>query len=116
MKTVKVKNIHNTSKKRYSKSYPKGYSSWIDYWEKKCIDSRLLLNCANIDCENPYKVGAHVIKEISENDRNWYIVPLCKTCNHPDNDKYFKVNERFLVPVSEKDAYIENEDEDIDDF
>lgn len=32
---VEVKNINGTSKDRYSN--PKGYSSWITYWENKSL-------------------------------------------------------------------------------
>lgn len=101
---VKVKNIHGTSKERYSKSYPKEYRSWIDYWEENCLLSFMLDKCANTACSGEQEVGAHVIKEGTENDRSWYIVPLCKKCNHPSNEKKFTVDKEFLVPVSEKDV------------
>lgn len=104
---VKVKNIHGTSKEKYAKSYPNKYKSWLDYWNDKCQYS--LDKCANLNCKCDKEVGTHVIKEGSENDRSWYIVPLCKKCNHPSNEKYFNVNEKYLVPVSSADAdYISN--------
>lgn len=50
------------------------------------------------------EVGGHVIKEKCENDRKWYIIPLCKECNSPSNEKYFSVDEDYLVPVSNDDT------------
>lgn len=100
---VKIKNINGTSKEKYAKSYPKEYKSWLDYWDDKCWYQRPYL-CANENCINDVEVGAHVIKESSENDRSWYIIPLCKKCNHPSNKDYFKVDEDYLVPVSDEDT------------
>lgn len=110
---VKVKNIHNTSKERYAESYPKQYKSWINYWEHKCPYSFLLDKCANENCNGRKEDGAHVIKEGSEKDRKWYIVPLCKKCNNPNNKSYFEVDEDYLVPVSEKNI---EESDDFDDL
>lgn len=100
---VKVKNIHGTSKERYAESYPKEYNSWIDYWKNKC-DYSCPSFCTNNECTNDVKVGAHVIKEKCENDRRWYIVPLCNKCNHPNNEDFFEVDEDYLVPVSEENT------------
>lgn len=109
---VNVKNIHGTSKERYTKSYPREYNSWIDYWKDKC-EYPCPSFCANSECLNNVEVGAHVIKEGCENDRKWYIVPLCKKCNNPNNETYFEVDEDYLVPVSEKNI---EESDDIDDL
>ncbi len=100
MKNVNVKNIHGTSKERYANSYPKEYNSWIDYWDDKCSYS--LHKCAC--CGGRKEVGGHVIKEKCENDRKWYIVPLCNKCNASSNEKYFEVDEGYLVPVSDQDT------------
>lgn len=55
-------------------------------------------------CGGKKEVGGHVIKEKCENDRKWYIIPLCKECNSPSNEKYFSVDEDYLVPVSNDDT------------
>lgn len=108
---VKVKNIHGTSKERYAKSYPQNYKSWLDYWNDKCIYNSLVTNCQC--CGGKKEVGGHVIKEKCENDKKWYIIPLCRQCNSPSNENYFFVDEDFLVPVSEKNI---KESDDIDDL
>lgn len=64
----------------------------------------LLDKCACKKCKGEKEVGAHVIKEGAEDNKKWYIVPLCKKCNHPSNEKYFNVDEGYLVPVSEEDT------------
>lgn len=96
---IKVKNIHGTSKERYS-TPPHGYSSWIDYWKKKS-GFYFPDYCTCEDCLNKAEVGAHVIKVNSDN-RKWYIVPLCSSCNHKETS--FNVDEDFLVPVSDGDT------------
>lgn len=100
---IKVKNINGTSKEKYAKSYPAKYKSWLDYWDDKSGCHRPYY-CANDNCLNKVEVGAHVIKESSEKDRSWYIIPLCKECNNPSNKEYFEVNEDYLVSVSDKDT------------
>ena len=66
---VEVKNLNGTSKERYSK--PKGYSSWLKYWEAESIFS-IPNKCACDGCSNEVNVGAHVKK--TTNDNKWYVV------------------------------------------
>ena len=94
---VKVKNINGTSKDRYSN--PKGYSSWLDYWENNSIFVTLD-KCACIGCSNKAKVGAHVRK--TNGDNKWYIVPLCYECNK--NTEPFNVNEDYLVELNKENT------------
>lgn len=95
---IKVKNINHTSQDRYSS--PKGYDSWEEFWEIKSGQS-FPKKCQNINCKNAAEVGAHVKK--TSGDHKWYIVPLCKKCNHPKNTDAFYVHEDQLVAVSDED-------------
>lgn len=96
---VEVKNLNGTSKEKYSK--PKGYSSWLEYWEAESIFS-ISNKCACDGCSNEAKVGAHVIK--TNEDNKWYVVPLCYKCNK--KSEAFKVDENLLVRVN-KDYLVE---------
>jgi len=85
-------------------------SSWIKHWD---ANSSVKLNnfCRACGCnvESDKFEGGHVRKVIKKddnyiydpNDRNWYIVPLCKNCNDKkDNLEPFEVDERVLVSVN----------------
>lgn len=91
---VEVKNINGTSNDRYSS--PKGYHSWIDYWENKSGLS-FLKYCSCVECQNSAKVGAHVMK--TNSSRTWYIIPLCYECNKKTES--FNVDEDYLVKVDD---------------
>ena len=59
---------------------PKGYNSWLDYWEKQT--GRKALKCGASDCVSYLDlVGAHVQKANST-DKSYYITPLCRRCNN----------------------------------
>ena len=56
---------------------PAGYTSWIDYWEKRtgmCVGRCHLHGNA---CQRQATDGAHVQLDAIYSNRNWYIVPLC---------------------------------------
>lgn len=84
-----VKNVIGSSK--FAK--PNGYSSWLDYWKAQTGENPYI--CSEVDCSNTGLVGAHVQKAYGS-DRNWYIVPLCSSCNQRTD--IFNVC-RTLVPV-----------------
>ena len=97
---MKIENVRGSSK--YEK--PKGYSSWREYWEKNCG-----LNFSFQE-GNVYKCpacgrgvspknwdGCHVQKADST-DRNWYIVPLCDSCNQRENE-VLDIGDLKMVPV-----------------
>ena len=88
---VNVKNLNGTS----DNTHPVGYSSWIDFWEKKT--GRKTNSCSCVGCISKAAVGAHVKKVYGQN--NWYIVPLCYTHNSVSYD--FSVNSEDLVPVNQ---------------
>jgi hypothetical protein len=69
---MKVNNINGTSGKTCS------CDSWLDHWEK--FSGQSLSFCVVENCNQKDLVGAHIQKD-NANDRNWYIIPLCKAHN-----------------------------------
>lgn len=90
---MKIKNLNGTSDNKI----PAGYSSWIDFWEKK--SGKKAGECGRRGCHKKATDGAHVQKADSDN-RNWYIVPLCHECNMKPSSEEFYVDE-LLVPVKD---------------
>lgn len=89
---IKVKNVNGTSRFKS----PANYNNWQEYWEEQ--SGRTASRCSAVDCHAHGRsnlVGAHVQK-VDSFDHNWYIVPLCKSCNNRIG--YFFVDE-LLVPV-----------------
>lgn len=86
---MKVKNVIGSS--RFPA--PKGYDSWLDYWEKQ--SHQRVTYCGTAGCLGKDLVGAHVQKAESS-DKSWYITPLCKSCNQRTDT--FEVY-TTLVPV-----------------
>lgn len=68
----KVKNINGTSDNSCK------CGSWLNHWEKYGGGKAGM--CAEKACTKKAEVGAHVLKADS-NDKNWYIVPMCKDHN-----------------------------------
>lgn len=97
MAVISVKNKKNTS----NKTPPTGYTSWLDFWEKKKEKEATV--CERLGCtETKDLVGAHVIKSgVSSKE---YILPLCKgsKCNHTSNEDEFDVWDNDLVSVTEE--------------
>lgn len=68
---TKIKNINGTTNNICK------CGSWLKHWEKF---SRKNANCCSVkNCTQNDLVGAHVQK--TNQDMNWYIIPLCKTHN-----------------------------------
>lgn len=86
-----VKNVNGSG--RYSS--PSGYTSWLDYWKKQTGQN--VFFCSKRTCSNTNLVGAHVQKAYST-DYNWYIVPICNSCNQKSSAEIFEVT-ATLVPV-----------------
>lgn len=84
-----VKNLRSGER-----STPAGYSSWLDYWEKKTGQKANL--CHRIDCYSKATDGAHV--QIVNGGDEWYIVPLCHSCNTNFGASFYV--EGALVPVN----------------
>lgn len=91
---TKVKNLNGTSDNDPKK---KGYSSWKSFWEDKT--GREFSSCSCSGCLESASVGAHVQK-VSLDDRKWYIVPLCNSCNVSKKDEVFEVRNDDLVAVN----------------
>ncbi|NOR44521.1 MAG: hypothetical protein GQ534_02960 [Candidatus Delongbacteria bacterium] len=72
-----VKNLKNTSDNTCK------CNSWIDHWERYTKNNAIF--CSVQKCVDQAKVGAHVLK-VSSTDKDWYIVPLCYSCNKSDNN------------------------------
>ena len=90
-----VHNIKGTSNRA-----PKEFDSWIDFWEQHI--NQKAEKCSSIYCLDSTDdlVGAHVQKADKNDEKSWYIIPLCKACNHPSNTKTMLVSDEFLVPVN----------------
>lgn len=77
-----------------SRPSPAGYSSWLDYWEKKTgLEAG---TCHRGDCYRTATDGAHV--QLVNGGNEWYIVPLCHGCNTQFGAGFYV--EGPLVPVN----------------
>ncbi len=82
---MKVKNLNGTSGNTCN------CGSWLQHW--KNYSGQTANKCVVNNCGNNPEVGGHVQKD-SLLDQNWYIIPICKTCNAKrgqDLDIYDKV-------------------------
>lgn len=86
-----VKNINGSS----DNNPPDGFDSWKEYWESR--KGRRFSRCSNLSCSSAAEVGAHVKKAFGTNE--WYIVPLCNSCNNPSNTDAFEVNASDLLRI-----------------
>lgn len=77
-----------------SRPAPAGYSSWLDYWEKKV--GRKAGICHRDGCYSKAMDGAHV--QLVFGGDEWYIVPLCHNCNTQFGNRFYV--EGPLVPVN----------------
>lgn len=72
--TYTVTNIKGNSSRDV---LPSGFTSWIDYWEKKTGKKAMFCNCTT--CLERATDGAHV--NVVGRGNYWYIVPLCRSHN-----------------------------------
>ena len=81
--------------------------SFIDYWcEKTGKESNTHIRCMNKFCMNVEVndiVGAHVVcnkddVQLSEGDK-FYIIPLCKKCNHHTNTSAMMLDHSIKAPI-----------------
>jgi hypothetical protein len=75
-----VKNVTGSS--RFLR--PRGYDSWLDYWEKNSGQIFIPKKCPTCGRNVTRKEldGCHVQKANNPFDGRWYIVPLCDRYNH----------------------------------
>ena len=92
MSFIEVKNKKGT----VEKDPPSGYSSWLDFWEKK--KSKKATTCEVLGCSGNPDLGGHVIK-VGEGGKE-YILPICYSCNNKPEDEVFKAWESDLVSVT----------------
>jgi hypothetical protein len=85
-----VKNVNGSSRW----PAPSGYTSWLDYWEKKSGKSVSI--CGAENCSKRNLVGAHVQK-VYGTDKKYYITPLCSSCNQR-TDEFDVVWDLIPVP------------------
>lgn len=89
MSWIKVKNKKGTS----DKTLPSGYTSWLDFWEKKKGKEATI--CEAKGCSGGPDNGGHVIK--SGEGSKEYILPICDSHNAKENE--YEAWETDLVPV-----------------
>ena len=92
MAFIEVKNKKGTS----DNSAPAGYSSWLDFWEKK--KGQKATQCEVLGCNGSADLGGHVYK-VGETAKE-YIVPMCYSCNNKPDGEIFQVWDNDLVPVT----------------
>lgn len=92
MRSIYVKNKKGTS----DNDPPKGYPSWLDYWEKQ--KGGTAKYCRISGCGNPVDVGGHVYIE-GEGGKE-YILPICHDCNNKPEEARFVAWLGDLVPVT----------------
>ena len=91
MAVIKIKNKKGTSEK----TPPAGFSSWLDFWEKK--KGKRASTCEAWMCSGKPDVGGHVIKSGEGNTE--YILPLCYDCNNRSEGEEYEAWDSDLVPV-----------------
>lgn len=90
----KVKNIQGHYR------VPIGYSSWLNYWERKM--NKKAVECQKNGCnEKEDLVGGHVHK-VGDGD-TVYLVPICQKHNHYTFTDEYEVPKDMLLKVSEED-------------
>lgn len=91
---VKVKNVEGHYK------VPTGYSSWLNYWERKM--NKTAADCQKNGCdEKEDLVGGHVHK-VGDED-TVYLVPICQEHNHYTFTDEYEVPGDMLLEVPEED-------------
>ena len=92
MSYIEVKNKKGTA----DNNPPAGYTSWLDFWEKK--KGKKANTCEVHLCNGKPDLGGHVIK-LGEGGKE-YILPMCYSCNNKPDDEIFRAWENDLVPVN----------------
>ncbi|MBN1398797.1 MAG: hypothetical protein JXA06_12265 [Bacteroidetes bacterium] len=91
MPFIKIRNKKGTA----NKFPPPGYTSWLDFWEKK--KGMGATKCEVMLCAKKPDVGGHVIKVGGGKEE--YILPMCYGCNNKPEDEVFKAWDSDLVAV-----------------
>lgn len=83
--------------------------SFLDFWaENTGYSVSDKLRCMNFYCLNSGEnkqdiIGAHIVlnkskRKLSKGDK-FYIVPLCRKCNHYTNDKEMRIDHTIKAPM-----------------
>ena len=88
--------INVKNKKGTTSPPPPGYSSWLDFWEKK--KGKKATICEARGCSGKPDVGGHVIKA-GEGGKE-YILPICYAHNNLSETEIYQAWESDLVPVN----------------
>lgn len=91
MAYINIKNKKGTS----SKTPPAGYTSWLDFWEKK--KKKKATTCEALHCNGSPDVGGHVIK--SGEGAKEYILPICYDHNNNPETETYQAWDGDLVSV-----------------
>ena len=71
--------------------------NWIEHWIHNKGVKPIYCRCCGKRTTD--LVGGHIIK-VNSNDKNRYIVPLCRDCNNSNNTREFDVYESDLVSAN----------------
>jgi hypothetical protein len=74
---------------------PAGFSSWLDFWEKK--RGVRAMKCEGMPCTGKAEVGGHVLK--AEEGGKDHILPLCYEHNNKPESETYRAWENDLIPV-----------------
>lgn len=92
MSYINVKNKKGTS----TNNPPSGYSSWLEFWEKK--KGKKATVCEAKSCSGNADLGGHVIK--SGEGPKEYILPICYKHNNKPEDEVYQAWYTDLIPVN----------------
>ncbi|MDR1832090.1 MAG: hypothetical protein LBQ97_05075 [Fusobacteriaceae bacterium] len=95
MAKITVKN-----EKSAGSNHPKGYASWLAYWEEQ--QGRKAPHCLAGICQNAAEVGAQVTK-VGVKDKKVYILPVCKPCDEYKDEYLVDESDLVLVPGQKDD-------------
>lgn len=72
--------------------------TWLLHWKNFCLQS-IPTYCTVIGCYEKNLVGSHV-QNANSIDKNWYILPLCKT--HNTSTKDLEISDYTKLALADK--------------
>ena len=98
VKDDQVRNIEGTSQCDPRRST----TSWKQYWTEK-TGQKWPEQCQIKNCTRLASDGGHVNIRKRPTDRGVYIIPLCSSCNNPNNTSWMTANARTAAAKVEKE-------------
>lgn len=92
----RVFNIRNTSGRICA------CGSWLQHWRNETRSRRRV--CSILGCGNDATVGAHIIHADGRASSEWWIVPMCGSCNHSTNADVMFLKEDVLLVAANSSA------------